>query len=182
MERNDVTDATHCPRGKTWQWRWTLAGLAALIASSAAQAGCTVSSTGMAFGAYQPLTVSGSLVSSDKTSDASIAMVCTGISVLSSYTLALGPSTVGPGDRVSNRYLANTSGGADMQFNIYTNPLHTTVWGNGSSGSLISGVIPISLGSTTQTVTVYGRIPGGQATLRAGSFSGSLLITLTYNP
>ncbi len=177
-----MTEATHCPRGNTWPWRGTLAGLAALIASGAAQAGCTVSSSGLAFGAYQPLSVSGNLISSDKTSDASIAIVCTGISVLSSYTLALGPSTTGAGDRISNRYLSNTSGGADMLFNVYTNPLHTTVWGNGSTGSLISGVIPISLGSTTQTVTVYGRIPGGQATLRAGSFSGSLLMTLTYNP
>lgn len=159
-----------------------LAWLVTVLASGAAHAGCTVSSTGMAFGAYQPLTVSGSLMSSDKTSDASIAIVCTGISVLSSYNLALGPSMTGAGDRISNRYLSNTSGGADMLFNVYTTPLHTTVWGNGSTGSLIAGVIPISLGSHTQTVTVYGRIPGGQATLRAGSFSGSLLMTLTYNP
>lgn len=182
MKRIDVTDLTCCLHGKFWQINRLLVWLVAMLASGAAHAGCSVSSSGLAFGAYQPLTVSGSMMSSDRTSDASIAIVCTGISVLSSYTLALGPSTTGAGDRISNRYLSNTSGGADMLFNVYTTPLHTTVWGNGSAGNLISGVIPISLDSQTQSVTVYGRIPGGQATLRAGSFSGSLLMTLTYNP
>ena len=161
--------------------RLILSGI--LAASGAVHAGCTLSSSGLAFGAYQPLTVAGVVTSADNKSDASLSIVCSNLLTLGSYTLALGPSTAGTGNRISNRYLANASGGPDMLFNVYTTPTYTTVWGDGNTGSLISGVLPIiSVGSLTQVVTVYGKVPGGQNTLRVGTFSGSLLMTLTYNP
>jgi spore coat protein U-like protein len=38
------------------------------------------------------------------------------------------------------------------------------------------------VGDSNQSQPVYGKIPAGQNTLRAGSFSDSLTMTLTYNP
>lgn len=66
-----------------------------------------------------------------------------------------------------------------MMFNVYRDLNHNYVWGN-SIGSLISGSIPA--GDSNQTLTVYGKIPAGQNTLKAGSYSGSMTIILTYNP
>ena len=161
--------------------RIVLALLLALAAAGQARAGgCTVSSSGLAFGAYQPLTFAGKLTSAAVTSNASISVVCTGIVSGGAYTIALGPSTVGSGDRISTRYLGNSNGGDDMSFNIYTNASYSTFWGNGTTGGLVGGTIPT--GDSNQSQPVYGKIPAGQNTLRAGSFSGSMTMTLTYNP
>lgn len=152
--------------------------LLALATAGQAQAGCTVSSSGMAFGAYQPLTFAGKLTSVDVTSNASISVVCSGIATGGAYTIALGPSTAG--NSISPRYLSNLSGGDNMVFNIYTAPTYSTIWGDGTTGAVISGGIPT--GDSNQSQTVYGKIPAGQNMLRAGSFSGSMTMTLTYNP
>ena len=154
--------------------------LGLMMVTSAAHAGCSVSSSGLAFGAYQPLTFPGKLTSSDVVSTAVVSIACTGITLGGSYSLSLGPSTVGTGDRISTRYLANSTGGDLMRFNVYTNATYASVWGDGNIGSLIGG--NIATGNSSQTQTVYGKIPAGQNTLKAGSFNGSLTMTLTYNP
>jgi spore coat protein U-like protein len=150
------------------------------MAGPAWAAGCSVSSAGLAFGLYQPLSFPGKLTSADSISNAGISVVCTGIVGGGLYTLALGPSIAGPGDRVSTRYLVNSNGGDDMRFNVYTDAAYSVVWGDGAMGSLISG--GIASGDSNRSITVYGRVPAGQNTLKAGSFAGSLTITLTYNP
>ena len=161
----------------------SMLGSIMLIAAGAAHAGCNVSSTGMAFGSYEALNFNGKLASRDSLSNARISIVCSQIAAAGSFALALGPSPAGRGDRISTRYLSNSAGGPDMQFNIYTNPSTTTVWGDGNTGSLINGSIPaIAFGSNTQSVTVYGRIPAGQTSLRAGFFAAELTMTLTYSP
>lgn len=155
----------------------------ALLTAGQAWAGCNVSSSGLSFGPYQPLTFPGHFTSVDAVSTGTVSITCSNMVALASYTLALGASADGAGDRISTRYLANSSGGPNMAFNIYTDATRSVVWGNGSTGAVISGSLPlITLGSQTQNVTVYGKIPAGQNTLKAGTYSGPLTITLTYNP
>ncbi|MGZ5201401.1 MAG: Csu type fimbrial protein [Telluria sp.] len=144
-------------------------------------AGCSVSSSGLAFGRYEPLTFEGRLLSVSVTSDATISVACTGIVTGGAYSIALGPSMTGGGDRISTRYLSNPAGGPDMAFNVYRDPSYTSVWGDGiTAGATLGGTI--GPGDSNLTHTVYGRIPGGQNTLRAGSFSTSMTITISYNP
>lgn len=162
------------------QTRRLLVSLGLLAVAGLAHAGCSVSSSGLAFGTYQPLTFTGKLTSADVTSHASISIVCTGVVTGGGYTIALGPSTAGTGDRISTRYLANSNGGDNMRFNVYTNATYTTVWGDGNVGGLLGGSIPA--GDSNQSHAVYGKIPAGQNTLKAGSFTGSVTVTLTYNP
>ncbi len=163
---------------------WVRLSLAmAMLVADPAWAGCSVSSSGLSFGAYQPLTFSGQLISADVLSTGTISITCSNMLSLGSYTLALGPSADGGGDRISTRYMANSSGGANMAFNLYTDARRSVVWGNGGIGAQVSGSLPVvTLGSYTDNVTVYGKIPAGQNTLKAGSFSGSVTMTLTYIP
>lgn len=150
--------------------------LAITLATAApAHAGCTVSSSGMAFGVYQPLSLAGKLNSAAVNSTATVSVSCDRESGLHGYTLKLDPSTAG--NSTYPRFMSNTSGGDPMVFNVYTDATYLTVWGDGSTGSLIThGPLNGTFGHT-----VYGRIPAGQNTLKAGSFSSSLTITVTYN-
>lgn len=144
---------------------------------------CTVSSTGMAFGIYQPVTFAGKLTSLDKLSTANVKVVCTGLLALGGYTISLGPSTYGTGNLISTRYLNNTTnGGPYMAYNIYTESTYTTIWGNGTTGSLVTGTSALIIGTSTNNHTVYGKVLAGQNTLKAGSFSDGLTMTLTYTP
>jgi spore coat protein U-like protein len=163
-------------------YRSTLAlALGATAGGALAAGACSVSSSGLAFGTYQPLTLAGKLSSMDKTSTATVSLVCTAIDTGGGYTIALAASTYGPGNRVSNRYLNNSSKGGDyMVFNVYFDASYSTVLGNGTTGSLLSGSIPA--GNSNQSQTVYGKVPAGQSTLQAGGFSDSLTMTITYNP
>jgi spore coat protein U-like protein len=160
---------------------WRVAGLTLLgvfTAASARAGACTVSSSGLAFGNYQPLTFAGKLLSADKASDATISVVCTGISTGGSYSIALGPSLVG--NSMNPRYMANGNGGPHMVFNVYRDATYSTIWGDGITGAMLAGTLP--LGDSSQTHTVFGKIPAAQNTLRPGSFSGVLGVSLTYNP
>lgn len=173
--------APHRINGKNAWVRLSL--MTALLMAAQAWAGCRVSSSGLSFGPYQPLTFAGQLMSVDVLSTGTISISCSNMLSLGSYTLALGPSAEGAGDRISTRYLANSNGGANMAFNLYTDSRRSIVWGNGSTGALVSGSLPIvTLGSYTDNLTVYGKVPAGQNTLKAGNFSGLVTMTLTYNP
>jgi spore coat protein U-like protein len=156
--------------------------VSSLACGAALAAGaCAISSSGLAFGAYQPLTFPGKLVSVERPSTATVSVMCTGIAAGGAYSIGLGPGTYGAGDRISTRYLNNTvNGGALMEFNVYADAGYTTVWGNGIIGSVFSGSIPA--GDSTRTHTAYGKVPAGQNTLKAGSFSDWLTMTITYNP
>lgn len=159
---------------------WAL-GLGLCSVAGPALAGtCSVSSSGLVFGLYQPLTFPGKLTSSNVASTASVSVVCSGIVTGGSYTISAGAGNYGPGNRISVRYLANASGGPLMAYNVWTDASYTTVWGDGSVGSLIGG--SITAGNSNQSHTAYGSIPAGQNTLKAGFFSDSLTMTLTYNP
>ena len=140
--------------------------------------GCTIASSGLAFGAYQPLTFAGKVTSVDRTSDATISMACTGIVTGGSFSIALGPSTVG--NSMNPRLLSNPLGGPTLAFNVYREASYSTVWGDGISGAVIGGTIPV--GNSNQSLTVYGKVPAGQSTARVGTYSGSLTMTVTYNP
>ena len=167
-------------------WTGSMGTILALFLATCAQVahagGCSVSSTGLAFGPYQTLAFAGKLASADVSSTATISIRCTGISLGGSYTLSLGPTAAG-GAAINPRRMANSNGGDPMLFNAYTDAARTTIWGDGSTGSQFAGTIAINLlGVQNFSHTVYGKIPSGQKTLKAGSFSSAPTMTLTYNP
>jgi spore coat protein U-like protein len=159
--------------------RFLRCGLAAwaLSALGCAFAGCTVTSNGLSLGAYQPLTFGSELRSSESTGVATVTLVCVGLATGGSYSMALGPSATG--NSIAPRYLSNAAG-ASMAFNVYRESGYTTIWGDGNTGALITGTLPA--GDSTQSHSAYGRVPPGQNNLTRGVYSGTLAITLTYEP
>ena len=134
-----------------------------VTASVAAQ--CSVTAADLAFGAVNPL---GGNV--DQTS--TLTVKCTKDSA---YTVGLNAGTT-TGSTIAARLMAN--GANTMQYQLYSDSLRSTIWGN-SSGSWVSGT-GAGMG-TGQSLIVYGRVPSGQTNLAVGSYSEpTITVTITY--
>ena len=135
---------------------------------------CSVSATPVVFGTYDPIS------SSPTDSDGSVLFTCGGLVggvVTYDVTLDKGMNST----TFSPRRMS--SGANLLDYDLYTSSAHSSVWGDGTGGSQkISGSVTILvLGGTTRALVVYGRIPGNQTTVRAGTYSDAVLVTVTYN-
>jgi spore coat protein U-like protein len=67
-----------------------------------------------------------------------------------------------------------------LQYNLFTDALHTIIWGDGSSGtSSVSDSYILNLLSTTRNYTVYGQIPASQ-NVAVGAYTDSIIATVTF--
>ena len=133
-----------------------------LAVSAIVSAQCVIQSAAIPFGNYSASAVQ---------QNAQIAVNC---SNGTSYTISLDAGS-GSGATTTSRKLANTAGGSSLNYGLYQDAARTKGWGNANGSDTIAGV-----GSgTTQSVPVYGYIPGGQ-TSTAGSYSDVVAITLAY--
>ena len=76
----------------------------------------------------------------------------------------------------ATRKLLSATGTEVIDYSIYTDDTHTTVWGDGSAGtSTVSGTGVLG----TKSHTVYGRMPAGQSA-NQGIYADIINVTLTY--
>jgi spore coat protein U-like protein len=136
-----------------------LAGIAGLGVGPAQAANCTLTAQGVVFGTYdtlsnQNLDGAGSISVSCDSSD--------------SFTLAL---SSGHGTMLARQM---QSGTASMTYNLYTDSLRSSIWGDGTGGTTL-----ISATATSAIYAVYGRIPPAQ-NIPAGAYSDSITVTLSF--
>lgn len=134
-------------------------GVGLALVSGSPWAACSISTSGIAFGRYDPF------LNQNVDSAANINVTC---DETTAYTISLSTGSGTYETRVM------TSGMHHLLYNLYLNASLTTVWGDGTgqSGTL----------SDTQSVanyTVYGRIPAGQ-NAHVGVYSDTIVITLTF--
>lgn len=139
-----------------------------LAAPAAADAACTVSVTGVAFGAYDPHGAS------PDDSTGSVSATCLIIDAAPNVEISSGSAPNFTTRRMSN-------GPSTLNYNLYTNAAHTIVWGDGSGGS---STATLTLTGTfiiwrSYSRTIYGRIPTGQ-NVTAGSYGDLLVVTVTF--
>jgi spore coat protein U-like protein len=147
---------------------------AMLLAIAGAQAACviaTVSTSGVAFGSFNPLPGQ----SADTTG--TISVTCTGVLfTTASYTITIAS---GLGTFAARKMV---SGPDSLTYNLYRDSAFTQVWGDGSGSTFTvtdTVTIPLTLSITTNYV-VYSRIASGQNTAKAHTYNDSLVVTVTY--
>ena len=145
---------------KTDRWSWRLSLLSVLLASAGAGASCTVSSLGVAFGNYNPI--------ADLALDG-VGSVSVDCGSATSFSLRLSTGAGSYSARQMN------SGGATLVYNLYADPAHSTVWGDGSAGTVTVDDL-----STSETYNVYGRIAAGQSSTPVGSYSDLVVVTVEF--
>lgn len=152
----------------------TLLLLGALEARSAAD--CTVSAVGVNFGIYDPY------LNTPEDSVGEITVTCTHLSgpaIEVRYTVTL--STGGSGSFAPRRLRA---GPALLGYNLWIDPAMSSIWGNGSGGTVIvTGLLKVGpgVGNGVRTAVhpIYGRIPALQDAAE-GDYLDSIVATLTY--
>jgi spore coat protein U-like protein len=131
---------------------------------------CTVSVSGVSFGAYDTLS------SSDRDSSGTVTIYCSGtVGANVSYSILL---SQGDGTYAVRKA---KNGLTDMYYNLYTDASRSQVWGDGTAGTVvISDSYQMTATSESRSYTVYGRVPGSQNSAMVGGYSDNLLATLSY--
>lgn len=143
-----------------------LATAALLIAVSAAEAACTISTTAVSFGSYNVFTAS----ADDGTGQ--ITYRCTGTPTpLVRIQLDKGGSP-----SFSPRQMRN--GSETLNFNLYLDSTRTTIWGDGTGGTQAYSQANPPNGQNIN-LNVFGRIPSGQD-VSAGTYSATVTATIFF--
>jgi spore coat protein U-like protein len=139
-------------------------------------ADCSVSSTGVAFGIYDPTTTA----ATDSTGN--LTLVCTHVSgggQRVNYSVAL---STGSSGTFTQRWMR--SGTSTLNYNLFDTAARARIWGDGSAGTaLISGGFAVGPGQGNNrrevVYPIYGRIPAQQA-VATGNYSDTIVVTLTF--
>lgn len=123
---------------------------------------CTIAAGTLSFGSYDPV---GANAASPLDAQGTIAIACTRNT---SYAVGLGLGSFASG---ATRQMA--AGAQRLAYELYSDPGRATIW---SSTSTVGGTAP---SIAPITLTVYGRIPRGQAAW-AGSYSDTVQSTINF--
>ena len=130
------------------------------------EAECTISAEDLAFG-------NTGIVSADIDAEADLTVQCT---EGSPYAIGLGAGN-GAGATVSTRLLTHTTVPANTAaYQLFQETGRTTNWGNTEG---VDTVDSVAATGADETVTVYGRVPGGQ-NVPAGAYGDTITATIWY--
>ena len=134
---------------------------------------CTVSASGIAFGAYNPLNAAGD------SAVGSWSVVCNAIG--SGSATVAGTLTLSTGSSASYATRTLRSGTNILRYNIYLTSAHAQIIGDGTGGTYApSDSGTVTAGQVYQvTGSMYGFMPALQD-VPAGSYSDSIVVTVTY--
>lgn len=150
--------------------------LAGVVPSAVADAAgctvclCTMSTTNLSFGTYNPSSPS------PTTATATVTANCVSITLAMNATVDFALSA-GTSGNAAARQMAN--GTTRLNYNIYQDAAYATVWGNGSNGGTSQTATITNSLNWTGTKTAYGRIPAGQY-VKTGPYSDSVVVTFTF--
>jgi spore coat protein U-like protein len=130
-------------------------------------ASCVVGASALAF----PAATSAAIAAANVDAVGNVTVNCTSGS---GYTVSLDAGS-GAGGTLASRKMS-AGGNQLLAYSIYTTANHTTVWGDGSSGSATIGGTGTGL---NQSIFAYGRIFGGQIAT-AANYADIVNVTVRY--
>jgi len=136
-----------------------------LSVSAAVAKNCSITTTAVAFGSYDPI-VTNAVAPLDGTG--TVVVTCTK-GAGTRIDLGLGANASGATRRMT--------GGTDfLTYELYQNATRTTVWG---SGAVAGQTIAAAPSKAARTFTVYGRIAGAQD-VAAASYNDTVVATINF--
>jgi spore coat protein U-like protein len=140
--------------------------------SASHAATCQLQVPALAFGSYQPMQ------SQPLDATANLRVLCSSPTVETVvYSLRVDAGSV---NTFSPRTLQDA--GERLNYNLFTDPNRSQVWGDGSAGTgVVNGSLNLSGANvqSSQSHAIYGRIAGGQSPA-AGSYGDVLMVVVEY--
>jgi spore coat protein U-like protein len=133
-----------------------------ILAAPASAASCSVSPQQLSLGRYDPF------ATAPQDAVTSIAISC---DVETSVVIAIGPGNGDYGARTM------TGGAQALLYNLYIDPAHSRVWGDGTNGS---STVSSTAVATSTAIPVYARAPARQTQLKPGPYTDILWVSITY--
>lgn len=137
-----------------------------------ALARCTITTPNLNFGNFNPLQLANKDISSI------ITISCNPGSRIINYTLRLSSGGGAGTGGYNPRQMA--LGANRLNYNLYTDPARSTIWGDGSGGTFTVSAVNAECVTTPCQQTIYGRLFAPQPTAAVGSYSSTITVTLTY--
>ncbi|MES2997969.1 MAG: spore coat U domain-containing protein [Pseudomonadota bacterium] len=131
---------------------------------------CSVGTSAVAFGNYNPT------LGTATTATGNVAVTCSALVLgIISYVISMNAGNSGS---FAARFMNLT--GNHLNYNLYTQVGHTTIWGNGTGATVtVSDSYLLILGPNLNNYTVYGLLPALQ-TIPAGAYTDTITVTVTY--
>lgn len=148
------------PTGALADSKQTTMGVSATVSAN-----CTISAGTVDFNAINPQSATA------HTATGTVTVTCTNGAAWSIGADAGG----GTSATLTNRRMM--SGANAINYSLFTDSGYVNVWGSGAGGTVqLTGT---GTGSA-QALTIYGRVPAGQTTIRAGTYGDTINVTVTY--
>ena len=144
--------------------------LLCLLAAARGHAACNVSATGVNFGPYDVF----STVPRDSTG--SVTVSCDEVPP-PDPVISIGPS--GNSGGFFPRTMRRSGGPGTLEYNLFTDPSMTSVWGDGAAGTNTVNLKNVHRQKPPVVVPIYGRIPPGQDA-PSGTYGDSLTVTINW--
>jgi spore coat protein U-like protein len=139
---------------------------ASLNVSASVSAVCTISTSAVAFGAYDPVVTN---AATDLNGTGTVTVACT---KGASATIDLGN-----GSNLSGGSRRMGSGTDFLSYSLYKDAARTAVWGTGLAGGTTYTYSSASKAATS--ITVYGKVPQAQD-VTVGAYSDVVTATINY--
>lgn len=135
---------------------------------------CSVGLSTISFGIYNPI------LTTPAAATGNITVSC--FSLVGLFDI---PYTITLGKGISNTYHSRTmtNGVGNINYNIFTTPARNVIWGDATSGtSSVAGAASLIAIAQTLTVNhpVYGSILANQPSVKPGSYTDTMTLTVTY--
>ena len=130
---------------------------------------CTISSTTLAFGNYDPIVTN---ASTPLDVNGSVTITCT---KGAATTIGLDPGQNGANATGTTRAMA-TAGPDYLSYELFQDTTHATLWGN-SGANLFTP--PAAPSKNARTYPIYGRIPAAQGST-TGSYTDTVVATVNF--
>jgi spore coat protein U-like protein len=133
---------------------------------------CSVTATGVAFGNYNATN------SSPTNANGNVRVRCTVLLVSVAAQTNISLNAGGSGSYAPRKM---SSGANRLNYNLYKETSHTTVWGDGTGGTGIwTDNTLIAVLGTNIDHTLYGSMPAGQY-VAAGSYADTITVTVEFH-
>jgi spore coat protein U-like protein len=130
---------------------------------------CTITSTTLAFGAYDPISANATVALD---AAGSVDVACT---KGAAPTIGLNAGNNSASAVATTRAMSNGAGGF-LSYEIFQNGGRTTVWGNSGAGLLTTVPAP---SKAVRSFPTFGRIPAGQD-VDAGAYTDTVTATVNF--